>query len=313
MTGRRIDRVVVLGGGTAGWMTATALAKAMPALAVTLVESEEIGTVGVGEATIPTIHWFNELIGLTRPTSCARPRRASSSVSSSSAGIASATAISTRSAPSACTCPASRSTTAGCRPAPRGIRATCPPSAWRRSSPPQAASPSRASDPRSILSTLGYAYHFDASLYARHLRGIAEAAGVVRVEGKLARVEQDERQRLRHRLVTERGERLAGDLFVDCSRLPRAADRGDAARRVRRLVALAAVRPRRRRAVGQRRRRRRPLPAPPRAPAGWQWRIPLQHRTGNGYVYSSAFIERRRGAGDAAGEPGGRGRSPNRG
>ena len=61
----RIERLVILGGGTAGWMTATALSKTLgPTVAIDLLESDAIGTVGVGEATIPTIHWFNDLIGL---------------------------------------------------------------------------------------------------------------------------------------------------------------------------------------------------------------------------------------------------------
>ncbi|MBL7598919.1 tryptophan 7-halogenase, partial [Escherichia coli] len=72
-------------------------------------------------------------------------------------------------------------------------------------------------DPRSILSTLGYAYHFDASLYARHLRGIAEAAGVTRIEGRLQDVERDAETGLVSALTTQCGERLEGELFIDCS------------------------------------------------------------------------------------------------
>ncbi len=66
MDDRSIKRIVILGGGTAGWMTAAALSKALEnsGTAITLIESDQIGTIGVGEATIPTIHWFNQIVGL---------------------------------------------------------------------------------------------------------------------------------------------------------------------------------------------------------------------------------------------------------
>ena len=286
--GRRVRRVVVLGGGTAGWMTATALARTFKdRVAITLLESDEIGIVGVGEATIPTIHWFNELIGLDEAAFVAATKASFKlgiefvdwarpghryfhpfgSYGASLPGVAfhhrwlkarregldrplSAYSLTTRLAEA------------------------------NRFARPQG-------DARSILSTLGYAYHFDAGLYARHLRGLAEAGGVMRVEGKLATVERTEAGQVAA-LTTERGERLAGDLFIDCSGfralLIEAMGAGfeDWSRWLPcdRALAVPCAR------VAE----TTPYTRSTARAAGWQWRIPLQHRTGNGYVYSSAFI-----------------------
>ena len=90
--------------------------------------------------------------------------------------------------------------------------------------------------------------------------------------------------------MLESGERVAGDLFVDCSGFRGLLIEQALEGRLRGLVALAALRPRGRGAVRDRTASSRPTPARPRASAGWQWRIPLQHRIGNGHVYSSAYI-----------------------
>lgn len=287
-TDRRVRRIVILGGGTAGWMTATALAKTFGRrVAITLLESEEIGTVGVGEATIPTIHWFNELIGLDEAAFLSATK-ASFKLGIEFVGWGA---------------PGSRYFH------PFGVYGIAQPGVafhhrWLKAAREGAARPladfslatrlaadnrfaKPQGDARSILSTLGYAYHFDAGLYAKHLRALSEAGGVVRVEGKLARVDLTEGGNIA-RLHTERGEALDGDLFVDCSGfrallidgamgagfedwshwLP--CDRAWAVPCAR----IAETTPYTR--------------ATARA-AGWQWRIALQHRTGNGYCYSSAF------------------------
>ncbi len=290
MERRRIDRVVILGGGTAGWMAATALAKTLGSrVAVTLVESDEIGIVGVGEATIPTIHWFNELIGLDEGAFLAATK-ATFKLGIEFVGWGRPDdryfhPFGTYGVPFPGVPFHHRWLKARAEGYPRDLSAfslaTQLAAAGRFSRP--------SGDARSILSTLGYAYHFDASLYARHLRALAEAAGVVRTEGKVARVEQDGESGFVTALVTERGERLAGDLFVDCSgfrgllieqTLHAGYDDWSHWLPCDRAVAAPSAN------VG--------APAPftrstARA-AGWQWRIPLQHRTGNGYVYSSAFI-----------------------
>jgi tryptophan halogenase len=285
----RVQNVVILGGGTAGWMTAAALSRTFGAqVAITLLESDDIGTVGVGEATIPTIHWFNQLIGLDEPAFLAATK------ASFKLGI---------------------EFVDWARPGHRyfhpfghyGVQlpgvafhhrwlkaqaegSNLPLSAFslaeRLAAENRFAKP--VSDPRSILATLGYAYHFDAGLYARHLRGIAENGGVSRVEGKLAHVERDGASGRIAALNTERGERLPGDLFVDCSGFRALLIEGEMAAGYDdwshwlpcdRAVAVPCQR------AGD----ITPFTRSTARDAGWQWRIPLQHRTGNGYVYSSAF------------------------
>jgi tryptophan halogenase len=284
---RRVRSVVILGGGTAGWMTATALASQFgSSLDITLLESEEIGTVGVGEATIPTIHWFNQLIGLDE-AAFLRETRASFKL-----GIEFVDWV---------------------RPGHRyfhpfgdyGVRfpgvafhhrwmkarasgLDLPLSAFSLAE--ELAKQGRfampVDDPRSILSTLGYAYHFDASLYARHLRGIAEAAGVTRIEGRLQDVERDAETGLVSALTTQCGERLEGELFIDCSGFRALLIDGVMGGGFEdwshwlpcdRAVAVPC----------ERTEHTTPFTRSTARPAGWQWRIPLQHRIGNGHVFSS--------------------------
>jgi tryptophan halogenase len=142
----------------------------------------------------------------------------------------------------------------------------------------------------SPLNDLVHAFHFDASLYARFLRRYAEQRGVRRTEGKIARVEQRAADGFIDALVLESGERIGGDFFIDCSGM-------------RALLIGGALQARyedwshwlpcdRALAVGcEPAGALLPLTRVTAHSAGWQWRIPLQHRTGNGHVYSSRFME----------------------
>jgi tryptophan halogenase len=287
---KRIDRVVILGGGTAGWMTAVALAKSFgPRLNIDLLESEAIGAVGVGEATIPTIHWFNALIGLDE-AEFVRATKATYKLGIEFVDWA--------------------------RPGSRyfhpfgryGIDLGAVPfhQHWLKarsdgfdrplgaySLATQLAAANRfaqpVNDPRSILSTLGYAYHFDASLYALHLRNLAEAVGVKRHEGKLETVERASDTGFVTALTTDRGERIEGELFIDCSGFRALLIDGEMESGFEdwshwlpcdRAVAAPCAR------LAE----TTPFTRSTLRPAGWQWRIPLQHRIGNGYVYSSDFL-----------------------
>jgi tryptophan 7-halogenase len=287
----RIRKIVILGGGTAGWMAAAALAKVnKPKLFdITLIESDDIGIVGVGEATIPTIHWFNQLADIDE-AALLRETQATYKLGIEFVGW--------NGDASAYFHPFGRY--GGPADGPmfyhRWIRArlegdthshddyslTTRLARDGRFAPP-------AADPRSLLSTLGYAYHFDAAGYAAFLRRQCVAKGVRRIEGKVGKVDQHGETGFVTALTTDKGEVIEGDLFIDCSGfrgvlieqtlktgyedwthwLP--CDRALA-------VPCESVEP------------VTPYTRATAREAGWQWRIPLQHRIGNGYVYSSQFI-----------------------
>jgi tryptophan halogenase len=287
----RVRNIVIVGGGTAGWMTAAALAQAVDLrhCSIQLIESDEIGIIGVGEATIPTIHWFNQIIGLDE-REFMRETNASYKLGIEFVGWSTARPSYLH--------PFGRYGFAndGISFQHRWLKArlgglddnfedyslnTVAARAGRFQFP--------SNDPRSLMATLGYAYHFDASRYARYLRTRSEAKGVRRHEGVINSVDQHPETGFITALHTERGETITGDLFIDCSGmrglliegvLKTGFDDWSHWLPCDRAVAVPCekVCP--------------PIPytrATARE-AGWQWRIPLQHRTGNGYVYSSRFI-----------------------
>jgi tryptophan halogenase len=290
MTEPGIRTIVILGGGTAGWMTAAALSRALEGSgrSIILVESDEIGTVGVGEATIPTIHWFNQIVGLDE-REFMRETKATYKLGIqfngwNGDGSAYLHPFGTFGPPNDGVMflhRLIRGRLAGLQIATEECSLTAQAARAGRFAQP-------VSDPRSLLSTLGYAYHFDAGLYARYLRRHAEARGVRRIEGKVANVDRHPETGCVTALTTERGDVAAGDLFIDCSGfrgvlieetlstgyedwsawLP--CDRAWAAPSAAETTTL-------------------PYTRATAAEAGWRWRIPLQHRTGNGYVFSSRF------------------------
>jgi len=291
VSGTPIGHVVILGGGTAGWMAAAAAARFLDdgQRRITLIESDMIGTVGVGEATIPPIRSFNAMLEIDEAeflratggtfklgiefvgwdTGVDRYFHPFGQHGRDLDGIAfhqlwlklrGQDGIGTLDDYAAAAVLAREG----------------------RFAPP-------AADPHSPLHALGYAYHFDAGLYAAYLRRRAETGGVVRIEGRVAGVERDGDTGHVRALLLDDGRRVEGDLFIDCSGFrslllgeTMGVDYIDWSRWLPcdRAVAVPTVR------AG-------PLLPFTRAtahPAGWQWRIPLQHRTGNGLVYSSAHL-----------------------
>ncbi|QNM84035.1 tryptophan 7-halogenase [Sphingomonas sabuli] len=289
MAGRPI-RIVIVGGGSAGWMTAAALrSKLSPAAAeIHLVESAEIGTVGVGEATVPHIRFFNSALGVDEAEFMRRTKatfklgiefRNWAQIGDSYIhpfGAFGADVSGT---------PFLQQWVRSGGPARGSLEAYSLPVAAARKG--RFAHP--ASDPRRIESTYSYAYQFDAGLYGRFLRDLAEERGVVRTEGTIVAVDSDPESGIRS-ITLKDGQEVAGDLFVDCSGF-RALLIGQAMgstfeswRRwlpCDRAVAVPC------RSAGP---EIDPYTRATAQSAGWIWRIPLQHRVGNGHVYASEFV-----------------------
>lgn len=286
-----IRNIVIVGGGSAGWMTAAALSSLLPpqAVQITLIESEQIGTIGVGEATIPDVINFNAMLGISEQDFL----RATNGTFKLGIEFVNWGRIGE----------------AYFHPfGPHGVdmqgidfhqfwmryRQSNPTSEIETFSLSAVAAKQfkfamPQNDPRSVLSQLRYAYHFDATAYARFLRAYAEERGAKRIEGKIIDSTLVGDTGFVESVTLESGETIQGDLFFDCSGfralllgqklgvafkdwshwLPCDTAQTIACERTGPLL---------------------PYTKSTAKTAGWQWRIPTQHRTGNGHIYASDMI-----------------------
>ena len=304
--------VVILGGGTAGWMAAAGLVSFLPAgrCRIRLIESEDIGTVGVGEATLPQIKSFNEVVGLDE----ADMMRATNAtfklgiqfVDWGFKGSRYIHPFGLHGPPGEGHAFRHR----WLRALRRGLKSDI----QEFSLAIVAAEENRFDfpDPRktSLKSTFDYAYHFDASLYAAYLRRLAESRGVTRTEGKVEAVERNPETGDIDALSMESGERIGGDFFIDCSGF-RSLLLGDTLGIGWQDWSKWLPCDRAWAVPSERAHDFTPYTRSTAMDAGWRWRIPLQHRTGNGYVFSSSFTSDQEAAdallkeldSDATGEP----------
>ncbi len=287
---RRIRSIVICGGGSAGWMTAAALVNALGRrCAITLVESEEIGTVGVGEATIPPIRLFNQTLGLDESEFLRRTQGSFKLgiqfVDWARPGDRYFHPFGTYGRPFDVVPVHQWWLRARAAGDATSLDDYC--MAWAAASAGRFAPPS--TDARNVLSTYDYAYHFDASLYAAFLREYSERRGVTRVEGKITDVRLDAATGFVERVQLHDGRHFAADLFIDCSGFRGLLIEGALATGYEdwrhwlpcdRALAVPCA------SAG----RLTPHTRATARAAGWQWRIPLQHRIGNGYVYCSQHV-----------------------
>ncbi|MEN9762193.1 MAG: hypothetical protein RI906_2019 [Pseudomonadota bacterium] len=285
-----IRRIVIVGGGSAGWMAAAALSNSLHrAVQITLVESEQIGIVGVGEATIPTIRLLNQTMGVDEQEFL---RRTQGTFKLGIQFVHWGQLEHRYMHPFGVfgkpfdTIPVYQHWLKQRKRQSVGTlddysMATVAALMGRFSLP--------TSRPDLLTSTFSYAFHFDASLYAVYLRGLSEQRGVNRVEGIIDRVHLDPDTGHVRSVQLSDGRTVEGDLFIDCSGF-RSLLLGETLGvgyeswshwlPCDRAFAMPST------LEGE--------PAPytrsTALEAGWQWTIPLRHRVGNGYVFSSAYL-----------------------
>ncbi|VVT21417.1 Tryptophan 7-halogenase [Sphingomonas sp. EC-HK361] len=286
---RRVRRITIVGGGTAGWMTAAMLSQLLKGFDIRLIESDQIGTIGVGEATIPAIRNYAAIAGIDQ----AEMLRASQATFKLGIEFVDWKAK-------------GNSYIHGFGKIGQDLMWLHPHHIWLK-----LAAEGRAKhfdhyalntlaarrnrfafpDPRnpgSPMAGIDYAYHFDASLFAKFLRAQSEARGVTRIEGRIVEVARHGEDGHVTHVVLDDGRQIEGDLFIDCSGMRGLligeamgvgyeswsewllCDRAQA-------VPCESVSP------------LTPYTRSTARDAGWQWRIPLQHRIGNGHVYASAL------------------------
>ena len=280
---QQVKKVVIAGGGTAGWVAAAALSKRLKGLIdVVLIESEEIGTVGVGESTVPPVQLFHNLLGINEQEFMqATDATFKLAISFENWGQTGDQYFH----PFGVTGKGSFLTDFqhyylhGLK---QGEDAPFGDYCYEL----QAAKLHKFG--KTEKSVINYAYHLDAGRYARFLRKFSEDLGAVRIEGKIAQVQQHVNGDIRS-LVLESGQEISGDLFIDCT--------GFKALLIEQTLNTGYERwdhwlPCNKAMVVQ---TESATTVPPytRAMAhdsGWQWRIPLQHRVGNGLVYASDFL-----------------------
>lgn len=281
---KKISRVVIAGGGTAGWVAAAALSKKLgELLEITLVESDQIGTVGVGEATIPPLRSFHRLLGIDEQEFMrATQATAKLGISFENWGERGEQYIHSfgRTGTSAWLAEFHHFWLRGRE---LGFNSEIGDFCLEH----EAAREGKFAT--SAQSQLNFAYHLDAGKYAKFLRAFSEQNGARRVEGKIQEVRRNAESGLIESLLLENGQEVEGDLFVDCTGfrgllIEKTLDVGfeDWSHW---LPCDSAV-PLQTEATG---------PAQPYTrsiahDAGWRWRIPLQSRVGNGLVYCSRYL-----------------------
>ncbi|MFC3122235.1 tryptophan halogenase family protein [Agaribacter flavus] len=278
----KVNQVVILGGGTAGWMAAALLSKAFSKTNITLVESDQIGTIGVGEATIPSIHFFNDMLGM-RSTEFAKATSGTFKLGIQFENWKAQ----------------GEQYFHGFGSTGLGMWAAGFHEYWQRGVELGISKPFGAYNAEGVAAKqnkfaheqngLNFAYHIDASLYAKFLKQVAENNGVKRVEGRVAQVNTDPQSGNISALALQNGQVIAGDFFIDCS--------GFKGLLINETLNTTFVDwshwlPMDRAIPVQTRLQGDPPPYTRSIAnhAGWQWRIPLQHRMGNGIVYSSQYM-----------------------